>query len=362
MNTSRLAIFKIAGSPMEITETFIPKLNPGEILIRNLYATLCRSDLNTFDGKRIEKAPTILGHENIGTIEELGPNAWLFDERGLPMSVGDRVTWSIFASDRNSTLGRKGIPQKSPDLFKYGHEMITPESTLHGGLAEYIILRRNTSVIKLSDEISSKFAATINCTVATVAGALRLAGKISGKTIGVIGAGMLGTIACAMCKANGAEKVIVFDIDNNRLSNSKKFGANQSINLRNEYDIIELLPKMDIILEFSGSPDSIEKSFDMLTIGGVVILAGSTFPQRNISINAEKILRNLHSIKGLHNYNNHDFINAVDFVETHYNAFPFNELIEAEFPFERINEAFRYAIDNNPYRVGITFNHSKLYE
>jgi len=347
---------------MEISETAIPKLNPGEILIRNLYATLCRSDLNTFDGKRIEKVPTILGHENIGIIEELGPNAWLFDERGLPMNVGDRVTWSIFASDRNSTLGRRGIPQKSPDLFKYGHEMITDESTLHGGLAEFIILRRNTSVIKLSDEISSKFAATINCTVGTVAGALRLSGKISGKTTGIIGAGMLGTIACSMCKANGADKVIVFDIDNNRLSNSKKFGADQCINLRNEIEKLEFLPRLDIILDFSGSPDSIEKSLDMLAVGGVIILAGSTFPQRNLSINAEKILRNLHTIRGLHNYNNHDFINAVDFVETNYNAYPFNELIEAEFPFESVNEAFRFAIENNPYRVGITFNHPKSNE
>jgi len=357
MKNSRIAIFNIAGSPMEISETEIPKLKTGEIMIRNLYGTLCRSDINTFDGKRIEKVPTILGHENIGIIEEFGPNAWLFDERGLPMSVGDRVTWTIFASDRNTPLGKKGIPQKSPDLFKYGHEMITEDSTLHGGLAEFIILRRNTTVIKVSDEISSKFAATINCSVATVAGTLRLAGKISGKTIGIIGAGMLGTIACSMCKANGGGKIIAFDIDDKRLSNTEKFGADQSVNLLNENT--ELLPKPDIILEFSGSPESIEKSLDMLAIGGILVLAGSTFPQRNLSISAEKILRNLHTIKGLHNYNNHDFINAVDFVEMHYNAFPFNELIEAEFQFESVNEAFRYALENNPYRVGIKFNQKR---
>lgn len=344
---------------MEISETEIPKLKTGELLIRNLYGTLCRSDINTFAGKRIEKAPTILGHENIGIIEEFGPNAWLFDERGLPLKVGDRVTWSIFASDRNSPLGRKGIPQKSTDLFKYGHEMITTESTLHGGLAEFIILRKNTSVIKLSDEISSKFAATINCSVATVTGALRLAGKISGKTIGVIGAGMLGTIACSMCKTSGASKIVVFDTDNKRLLNSEKFGADQCINLQNGNEKIELLPKMDIILEFSGSPESIEKSLDMLAIGGVLVLAGSVFPQRDLSINAEKIVRNLFIIKGLHNYNNTDFINAVDFAESHYNAFPFNELIEAEFPYESVNEAFSYAIDKNPYRVGIKFNHKR---
>jgi alcohol dehydrogenase len=98
---------------------------------------------------------------------------------------------------------------------------------------------------------------------------------------------------------------------------------------------------------------------EILSIGGIAVWIGSTFPQRDIKVNAEKLVRNLHTIKGLHNYTNHDLINAVNFVESHFHEFPFDEMIEAEFTLDRVNEAFRYAVENNPYRVGITFNHSK---
>lgn len=353
MNNSQIAIFRKAGIPIEITETRIPELGPGQILVKNLYVTLCRSDINTFIGKRIEKTPTILGHEIVGIIEDFGPYSWPNDERGYPVYSGDRITWAIYSSDPESPMAKKGFPQKAANLFKYGHEEITKENTLHGGLAEYTVLRKNTPVVKLSDNISNSFAATINCTVATVAGVLRLAGEIDGKSVGIIGTGMLGSIACAMCKTKGASKIIAFDIDNTKLQNAKLFGADECFNLIEESDNIELLPKSDIVLEFSGSPDSVERSLLLLNLGGVTVWAGATFHQRDIKINAEKIIRNLHTIKGLHNYTNHDLIAAVTFVESHYEQFPFEDMIEAEFSLGKVNEAFDYAVKNNPYRVGI---------
>jgi putative phosphonate catabolism associated alcohol dehydrogenase len=356
MAISRTAVFKEAGIPFEIIEVTIPELKSGEILIRNLYATLCRSDLYTFTGQRKEKSPTILGHEVTGLIEEFGPNALLYDERGTFLKVGDRVTWAIYASDPTSPLALNGIPQKSNNLFKYGHEKLTDESTLHGGLSEYTILRMNTPILKIGDNISNKFAATINCTVATVAGAVRLAGGLKGKSVGIIGVGMLGTIACAMCRIYGAESIIAFDIDRERLKNAERFGTDHTVNLLEANEYIDLLPKTDILLEFSGYPDTIEKSMDLLGIGGVAVWVGATFPQKDVQINAEKIVRNLHSIKGLHNYNNHDLVNAVNMIELHFSDFPFDEMVEAEFPLEKVNEAFQYAIEHNPYRVGINLS------
>ena len=355
MCTSKTAIFKSPGNPLEIVDINIPELKSGEILIRNLYTTLCRSDIYTFIGTRNEKSPTILGHEIVGVIVEFGPDTLLHDERGDSLDVGDRITWAIYASDPGSAMALKGIPQKGNNLFKYGHEKITGDNTLHGGLSEYAVLRKNTPVLKISNTISNKFAATINCSVATVAGAIRLAGEMKGKSVGIMGAGMLGAIACSMSRVNGAETIIAFDIDRERLKNAERFGANHSVNLLETKDYIGFLPKMDIILEFSGYPDSIEKSMDLLAIGGVAVWVGATFPQRDLKINAERVVRNLHSIKGLHNYNNYDLVAAADFIESHFTDYPFDEMIEAEFPLERVNDAFQYAIDHNPYRVGISF-------
>ena len=131
----------------------IPKLKSGQILVRNEYTTLCRSDLNTFSGKRQEKTPTILGHEIVGKIVAFGPNTVTKDYKDQDLAPGDRVTWAIYASNPEGPRAKAGIPQKGVDLFKYGHEQISSDNHLHGGLSEFIILRQHTPILKLSPSI-----------------------------------------------------------------------------------------------------------------------------------------------------------------------------------------------------------------
>jgi len=353
---SRIAIFRKPGEPVRVTETAIPEPREGEILVKVLYTTLCRSDIFTYTGKRKEKSPTILGHEVVGIICKKGEGSPMTDERGIPINIGDRITWAIYSSNPECPLSKRGMPQKAEGLFKYGHELITPDSTLHGGLSDYILLRKNTPVVKPADKVPDSIAATINCAMATAAATLREAGEIAGRNVGIVGVGMLGTVACAMCRVRGASSITVFDISDDRLERAGQFGADQEFNLEELSSDEEFMYKADVILEFSGSPDAIEKSLDFLAVGGVVVWAGAVFPQRDVSLNAEKILRNLNTIKGVHNYTNHDLVTAVGFIEEYFSEFPFSQLIEAEFSLEEVNEAFRYAVTANPYRVGINLS------
>ena len=222
---SKLMIFERAGQPLRLETCEIPPLKAGEVLVKNEYATLCRSDISTYLGRRIEKSPTILGHEIVGRVAALGTSA--SDVNGCTLRVGERVTWAIYASDPSSEMSRRGIPQKSPDLFKYGHEQVTPTSTLHGGLAEYTLLRRFTPILPLDEQIPLPAASIINCAVATVAGSLRLADELQGRRVVIWGTGMLGVIACAMCREKGAGEVVAVDITPERLEIAKRFGATE---------------------------------------------------------------------------------------------------------------------------------------
>lgn len=356
--TSRIAVFDQANESMVLEEQAIPVLKEGEVLVKNAFTTLCRSDINTFVGKRQEKTPTILGHEITGFIEDFGPDTCQTDARGTALKVGDRVTWAIFASDPESDMAAKGIPQKGDDLFKYGHEKITPESSLHGGLADYIILRKNTPIIKLDDAVPDPVAAIINCAVATVAGSLRLAGDLRGKVVLVSGLGMLGTIACSMANTSGAKEVIGIDKAPDRLEKVRQYGAHQTFEAGSalEASLIEKYGKkcpVDIVLEFSGAATAMETSLNTLSVGGIAVWVGATFPQRDLNINPEYIIRNLLTIKGLHNYNHADFINAVDFMENHHDSFPFEDMVFSFNSLDLVNEAFEHALTHNPYRVGI---------
>lgn len=360
-SSSHVAVFYTPQAPFQIVEVKIPELQNQEILVRNEYVTLCRSDLLTFLGKRKEKTPTLLGHEIVGRIDKMADGAPQSDLLGQSLQVGDRITWAIFASDPNSPMALAGLPQKADDLFKYGHETITSESHLHGGLSEYIILRKHTPIVKLDESIPLPVVTIINCAVATVAGALRLADDLTGKNVLISGTGMLGIIACAMSKAKGAANVIALDINPQRLELTRLFGADHNLILPAEPQHLSAVAREQLgnlpihtMIDFSGAPDAMENGLELLAIGGTAIWIGSTYPQRNVQINAEKVVRKILTIKGLHNYNSQDLITAVDFIQKHHNLYPFEQLVQGGFTLDQVDAAFQYAIENNPFRVGIT--------
>lgn len=353
------AVFESPGAPLRLVEIAVERLKPGQILVRNEYTTLCRSDLNTFSGKRTERTPTILSHEIVGRIEALGPEAPREDLRGAPLSVGDRVTWAIYASDPESELSRRGFPQKGEGLVKYGHERLTADHTLHGGLSQCCILRAHTPVVRIDESVPLPVAATVNCAVATVAGALRLGGELGGRRVAVCGAGMLGAFACAMSKAAGARRIIAIDTEVNRLETARQFGADATVLARTSDPTTSGPPyvsagcEVDIVFELSGASQAMETTLDWLAIGGRAVWVGATFPQRQVRLNAEQIVRRLLTIKGLHNYNQHDLLAAVAFVESHHQIYPFDHLIHDDFTLSQVNEAFAYALESNAYRVGV---------
>lgn len=360
MKTSRAVIFHGSGLPLAFEDVPMPRLRAGEVLVRNEYATLCRSDLHTYAGKRVERTPTILGHEIVGRIEELGPGAPTHDLRGAELRVGDRVTWAIYASDPESALSRAGIPQKAPGLFKYGHERVEPNCHLHGGLAEHTLLRANTPIVRSIAPVPLPLLALANCAVATVAGAFRLSGDVRGRDVLVAGAGMLGTFACAMARVGGAKRVVAFDVSAERLETAARFGADRGIRLGTESEEwVSSLTRhgipgsVAVAFDFSGIPATMETLINLLGVGGVAILVGATFPQPPMQLSAERLVRNLLTIKGLHNYNDRDLIAAVQFLELHHDRFPFASLVHDRFRLAEATEAFEYGLASGAHRVGL---------
>ncbi|MCB0635490.1 MAG: zinc-binding dehydrogenase [Lewinella sp.] len=361
MDTCKIAVFNAPNDPIKIEEVPLPELGPGEILVKNEYTTLCRSDINIFSGKRKEKTPTILGHEVAGRIAALSQGSPKMDLRGRFLRVGDRITWATYVSEPESELADSGIPQRGTGLFKYGYEKITPKNTLHGGLGEYMLLRANTPVVKVEESVPAPLVAIINCVVATVAAAMRVAGRIHGKNVVISGAGMLGAIACAMAKTEGAAQVVAIDADEDRRKKALDFGADTT--LPSSADGAALLKALEAVypqglhihkvLEFSGVAEAMESTLSLLGEGGSAVWVGATYPQRNLQLSAELLVRNLYSIKGIHHYSREDFLRAIQFMEHHHRDFPFLDMVHDQFTLPEVNEAFAYALEHNPFRVGV---------
>jgi putative phosphonate catabolism associated alcohol dehydrogenase len=343
----KAAIFNGQGKPFEFITRTIPFIKPGEILVKTRYTTLCGSDIHTYCGRRIEPPHVVLGHEIVGDILWIDPAHPGLDFRGEPITIGDRVTWSIFSVPAGIDPPRPDMPQKSPSLFKYGHVLADGDDVFNGGLADYCILRSNTALIKIPAAIPLKVAATISCAHSTVMGACRVAGDIAGKKVLVFGAGLLGLSCLAMCKEAGAAQIGIVDPDPNRLHWGEKFGANAA------FTSPESAAEADIVFDMTGNPQAMQLGLASLTVGGIAIWIGAVYPAQPVPVDAQMVVRKLLQIRGLHNYNYEDFVKATEFIENNYRKYPFESLVETEYPLAEIETAFTFASNNKPVRVGI---------
>jgi alcohol dehydrogenase len=357
---SRAAVFTKAGYPLEMQEFPLPDLRKEEVLVKVEYSTICGSDLHTFQGNRSTPSPTILGHEIIGRIAELPLDGPVTDFYGNKLKIGDLITWSIAASCGECFYCNKGIPQKCEYLFKYGHEQISKKHPLSGGYAEYCHLAKGTTIIKVQDGISRKVFCPANCATATTAAAFRVGGLCNNQIVLIQGAGMLGLTATAMARYYGAKEVIALDIVNERLIESKKFGATKTVLVTEDSNkVIEEIKNItngfgvDLAIELTGIKSSMETGMQLLRIGGRYVFVGAVFPNPPIEMPAEIIVRNLLSIHGIHNYVPKDLAEAIKFLSDTYTKYPFEKLVSTEFSLEEINEAFHRMIDSKAYRVAI---------
>ncbi len=349
----KAVVFNGKGEPFEHIVRSLSPVKSGEILVKVLYTTLCGSDIHTYTGRRLEPPQVVLGHEIVGEIIHIDAAHAAIDLRGNTISAGDRVIWSIFSVPPGNTAPRPDMPQKSKNLFKYGHAPASGNDVFNGGLSEYCVLRNDTALIRISEKMPLPVAATISCAHSTVMGALRIAENISGKRVMIFGAGLLGLTCVAMCREAGASWVGLMDSDASRLAWGERFGANQTFHIAGTEDSAAAWPEADIVFDMTGSPEVMKKGMDTLATGGVSVWIGAVYNEKPVQVDAQQVVRKLLQIRGLHNYNYEDFLHATVFIENNYQKYPYEALIEKEYSLDEIEEAFRYATHVKPVRVGI---------
>jgi len=357
INAARAAVFHAAGRPLELRDVAIPELSAGELLVRVRLTTLCGSDLHTHCGSRSTPVPTILGHEIIGDVVAVGGRVAKLDLSGQAVAVGDRITWSIAAHCGSCFYCANGLPQKCEHLFKYGHERLTAEHSLSGGLATHCHLTPSTPVLVLPDQLADEVACLANCATATAAGALRIGELSSCDKVLVFGAGMLGLTMAAMARSAGAKDVIVVDVSRDRLARATRFGANHTIFAPSALDLPAAVSNVtggrgaDLALEASGAPEAMESAMSSVRIGGRIVFVGAVRPTRPIAIDGEQIVRRVLTLRGLHNYIPDDLRAAVDFLAR--SEAPFADFVSPAFSLSDAEAAFAAARTNGALRTAV---------
>jgi alcohol dehydrogenase len=243
---------------------------PTDIVVRIESSTICGTDLHILKGDVPAVKPgTILGHEAVGTVTEIGTAV-------STLAVGDRVLVSCITSCgrcRFCKESRYGLCTGGGGWI-FGH-------LIDGLQAEYArVPFADTSVYKVPDELSDEdvlFLADILPTAFEV-GVLN-GGVRPGDTVAIVGAGPVGLAAVLTAKLYSPGQIIAIDLSDARLAKAREFGADVTINNGVEDAlgrVMELTGGLgaDVAIEAVGVPQTFELCTELARPGGRIANVG----------------------------------------------------------------------------------------
>ena len=205
-----------------------PKIQePTDAVVRLTASAICGTDLHFIRGTMSDFEPgTILGHEGVGVVEELGP-----DVRNL--EVGDRVVIPSTIACGFCVYCRAGYYAQCDNANPNGPAAGTaffggPKDSgpFQGLQAERArIPFANVGLVKLPDTVSDDQAILLSDIFPTAYFGAELAEIKPGDTVAVFGCGPVGQFAITSAKLLGAGRIFAIDQVADRLELARKQGA-----------------------------------------------------------------------------------------------------------------------------------------
>jgi S-(hydroxymethyl)glutathione dehydrogenase/alcohol dehydrogenase len=220
------------GQDWQIEELELDDPVEGEVLVRLAASGLCHSDEHVRVGDLpLEALPAIGGHEGAGVVEKVGPNVTSVGE-------GDHVVLSyIPACGRcpSCAQGHQNLCDEGAGLAvglqrdgTARHHVRGQDARLMcmlGTFSPYTVCRE-TSIIKIKEDIPLDKAALVGCGVTTGWGTAVYAAEVSpGDTVVVMGIGGVGANAVQGARIAGATQILAVDPSPFNREQAKRFGA-----------------------------------------------------------------------------------------------------------------------------------------
>nr|WP_207754303.1 zinc-binding dehydrogenase [Caldicoprobacter guelmensis] len=256
-----------AGPGAELVEIPIPTVGFEDVLVRVKATALCKSDVDVYMWTPLVASanyplPLTMGHEFMGEIVEVGKSV-------KNLQVGDCIVGETHIPCENCVSCWSGNRHICDNMGVLGRNV-------DGSFAEYIKLPA-VSAIKVDKTLLPAYGALME-PLGTALHALTK-GEVWGKSVLVLGCGIIGLMAVHVAKLLGATRVYAVSTSPTKLEKAVKLGADKIINSKKE-DMVEVIMEetrgkgVGVVIETTGNEVIINKAIDVLQKAGRYVFVG----------------------------------------------------------------------------------------
>jgi uncharacterized zinc-type alcohol dehydrogenase-like protein len=293
-------------------------LGAEEVEVAVEHCGLCHSDLSVFRNDwGNAQFPAILGHEVVGQITALGPNA-----KGLKVGQSVGVGWNS-ASCMHCHQCMSGSHHLCPEVQAtiIGHR---------GGFASHIRCHWAWA-IPLPEKLDFAEAGPLLCGGITVFAPMMMYAKPTSR-VGIIGIGGLGHMAVKFAAAYGCD-VTAFTSSESKFGEARALGADDVVSSKDSAAIRKLSGSFDLLISTANVPLDWDAIIGTLAPNGRLHVVGAVLEP--IPVAAFSLILQQRSVSGSPTGSPVSIATMLDFAARHSIA-PQTE----HFPMSKINEAF----------------------
>jgi len=307
--TATTSAVLVAQEAFELRNFPIPEIGGDDGLLQLELAGVCGSDVLHWGGHSAvsRNLPAILGHEIVGRIEQVGPNA----AKRWGVAIGDRVIVEASFGCGLCDLCLRGSYQMCSAGQGYGGRIsasVLPH--LWGAYGQHLYLPPRARVHRIGDAISPEVGVVIGAVLANgVRWVQTLGGAAIGDTVVVFGPGPQGLAAVIAAHAAGAARIIVVGQtgDEARLAFARDCGATDTLTFGQ--DTVDAVADLtggrlaDVVIDVTGSAASPAVAAESVRPLGTFVMAGST-AAASVTLPWNELVRKEVRAQGV---NSHDF-------------------------------------------------------
>jgi propanol-preferring alcohol dehydrogenase len=264
------------GAPLQMNEAEAPQPQGTQVLLKMLAAGVCHSDLHIWDGyyeigggKRLMladrgiKLPLTMGHENVGEVVALGPDA-------KDVKVGDvRLVnpWMGCGECKVCRRGDENLCLKPQNVGVFSQ----------GGYATHMLVPSHRHLFDISG-LKPTDAAPLACSGVTAFSALKKIPTLKDEAVVIIGAGGVGLMGVTLARKMGAKDVIIVDIDAGKREAALKAGATKAVD-GSAADAVQQIQAATGggawgVIDFVGSGATVNLAVNSIIKGGAIVVVG----------------------------------------------------------------------------------------